>query len=160
MKIAGVSVILVLGLSVYALDPNDFNVPPPIRSCFDRHNLGARYQLSDRINPFYLRGDFDGDRKLDHAVLVTEIASSKEGIVICETVHHGYAVIGAGTPFSLEGSYKTDDLREFDYWMHYENERISDLTPRADGILLGKAEASSGVIYRRKHKYVWHQLGI
>jgi hypothetical protein len=55
--------------------------PPDIPEVIDRAiangSLAKKYELSRRINPFYLRGDLNGDGKIDVAVLVTAALDGK-----------------------------------------------------------------------------------
>src|SRR6185437_315836 len=41
-----------------------FNMPEKLQLQFATGPFAAAYSISDRINPFYLRGDYDGDRRL------------------------------------------------------------------------------------------------
>jgi len=36
------------------------NVPERVMQAFEKSKIFASYDLSDKINPFYVRGDFDG----------------------------------------------------------------------------------------------------
>src|SRR5436190_18270036 len=77
------------------LAPTDkfaFNTPPEITACLQAR---ADYKLSDRINPFYLRGDFDGDGKQDYAVLVVS-EKQEPGIAICRGGMSQPNILGAG----------------------------------------------------------------
>lgn len=47
----------------------EFNIPEKLQTELTMGPLAAAYAISDRINPFYLRGDFDGDGKPDYAIL-------------------------------------------------------------------------------------------
>jgi len=38
--------------------------------------MGKKYEVSFHLSPFYLRGDFDGDHKIDIAVRVASLHSS------------------------------------------------------------------------------------
>ena len=51
------------------------NVPFPVSKCLQPE--ADRLEISRRMNPFYLRGDFNGDGKLDYVVLVKERKSGK-----------------------------------------------------------------------------------
>ena len=45
-------------------------IPVRIKSCIESRQLSG-YKIDPRVNPFYLRGDFDGDGKPDFAVTIT-----------------------------------------------------------------------------------------
>jgi len=53
-------------ISLYAQEPPvDLDIiPKQISTC--SKGFGDRYQISRRMNPFYLRADFDGDGRFDH----------------------------------------------------------------------------------------------
>jgi hypothetical protein len=64
-----------------------------------------RFEPSPRLNPFYLRADFDGDGRPDYAILMIDKAAKKEVVVILLSSVHGYKII----------TDKTSD-RAFDGW--------------------------------------------
>lgn len=119
--------------------------------------------MASRMNPFYLRGDFDGDKQPDYAVFVQHRETNKDGIIICHRGKGEVTVIGAGTSFSFEGGHRSDDFHSFDFWEVYDCHAVRELTGMRgcfEGILIGKAEAGSGLIYRKGRIYLWLQLGI
>jgi len=133
------------------------NVPWPVRLCLNADR--AHYRVDRRMNPFYLRGDFNGDSHPDYAVLVEETASGKKGIAVCfgglpSELH----VLAAGTPFAMEGNRKVDDFGQFfDVWSVVEKGKLS---PRGEGIYLQRAEAGGGLILWDGHRFLWEQWGI
>jgi hypothetical protein len=54
------------------------------------------YTIDSRVNPYYLRGDFDGDGKPDVAVMVLGPRSKSTGLVVCESDGRSF-VLGAGS---------------------------------------------------------------
>src|SRR5436305_730953 len=65
--------------------------------------LSATYDVSAPLNPYYLNGDFNGDCKLDLAVLVRQRGTGKLGIAILRAGSSQIYVLGAGTPFGQAG---------------------------------------------------------
>ena len=61
-----------------------------------RNTEGAPYEVDANLNPFYLRGDFGGDKKSDYAVHVRAIRNSKRGILVCWGATRKPSVLGAG----------------------------------------------------------------
>src|SRR5438552_3791216 len=57
-------------------------VPDAVKKALTNESPGKEYDLSYRINPSYLEGDFNGDGKMDIAVLVKERSTGKLGIAI------------------------------------------------------------------------------
>ncbi|MGA3286871.1 MAG: hypothetical protein ABSD46_05570 [Bacteroidota bacterium] len=73
-----------------ALCQNDYdqwvqeqNVPNEIIKAFRESSVDTLLAFSFHLNPFYLRGDFDADGKLDYAVLIKHKKYGKSGIAIC-----------------------------------------------------------------------------
>jgi hypothetical protein len=138
---------------------NPQNVPEGVHSCLERNALLAKYEFNARINPFYLRGDFDGDSKPDYAVAVLEKAPTrKPGIVMCGSSTAQAQVLGAGTPFAEEDAF------DFDGWEVYEKrtlaEGVSGPPPKlaAEAIMIVLDETASGIIYWDGKKYDWYEL--
>jgi hypothetical protein len=46
------------------------DIPQPVQTVITNGSMGKKYEVSLYLSPFYLRGDFDGDHKIDIAVLV------------------------------------------------------------------------------------------
>jgi hypothetical protein len=147
-----------LGSQEHAGPPVDLdNVPTQIKSCLDTRP--GRYRVDRRLNPFYLRGDFNGDSKPDYAVWIEEVSTGKKGIAIClGEVSQSLHVLGAGTPFELEGGRRFDDFKEdFDLWGVRDRGKLSK---KGDGLYLAHAESGSGLVYWDGKRFVWLQLGI
>ena len=120
-------------------------VPPLVRSCVK--DSGETVQISTALNPFYLRGDLDGDGVNDFAVLVHD--KSYRGILLCLSSQPSPVVVGAGEDF--EG-YRSLDF--FDAWYILEKGPIErGVDEGSPPVLQGEAiqwirsEASSGLIY-------------
>lgn len=120
------------------------------------------YALSAWLNPFYLQGDFNGDRQTDFAVLIEEKSSGKRGLIIVHINEVRQFVVGAGIPSGNGG----DDFTWMDAWQVYPRGTVeSGSTERAPPSLLGdallaiKTEAASGLIYWSGDSYEWYQQG-
>jgi hypothetical protein len=138
------------------------DIPEPVRTAIKSGSLAEKYEVSFRVNPFYLRGDFNGDGKIGVAVLVKQRATRKLGIVIIDGLTNNANVLGAGTTFGNGG----DDFAWMDTWEVYSKSRVNrdageGNVPRlhGDGLLVGKNEAASALIYWNGQRYVWVQQG-
>ena len=110
------------------------------------------------MNPFYLRGDFNGDGQLDYVVLVQERGSEKQGFAFCFAgAKKKPYIVGAGTAIALEGGVRGDDLSAFDLWGIAESWSIK---PKKDALYLARAESGSGVLIWNGTRMVWRQLAI
>lgn len=122
----------------------------------------AKYEVAFHLNPFYLRGDFNSDGKIDVAVLVKQRTTGKTGIAIIDGVTNKVTILGAGTAIGNGG----DDFEWMDTWQIYSKKRVtpgSDVTKiphlRGDALLVGKSEAASALIYWSGKRYTWLQQG-
>ena len=116
-------------------------------------------EISGAVNPFYQRGDFDGDGKADLAILVRDKATGKIGILMLHRAGKP-VLLGAGRPFANGG----DDFAWIDEWSVDDggsNPRRSGRSAAGptDALWVAKEGAASALIRYRNHRYVWHQQG-
>jgi len=128
------------------------SLPPWAASALHDSSL-ARLALSLTVNPYVLSGDFDGDGRLDVAVLVRERTSRKLGIVILSRARRP-VVLGAGISFVNGG----DDFRWLDAWHPEETRGIVGAARSRIGILVEHLESASAMIYWDGRRFRWHQL--
>jgi hypothetical protein len=136
--------------------PHD--IPEVINGAIANGSLAKDYELSFRVKPFYQRGDFNGDGKIDVAVLVKQRSSGKLGIAIIHGVTNKVTILGAGTAIGNGG----DDFDWMDSWESCSKDRVaSGDVPKlhGDALLVSKSEAASGLIYWNGKRYVWLQQG-
>jgi hypothetical protein len=140
--------------------PHD--IPEMIEKAIVQGPLAKDYDVSFRVNPFYLRGDFDGDRKIDVAVLVKQRSTGKLGIAVIHSGKDKVIILGAGISIGNGG----DDFEWMDSWQVYPKDRVvpgagEAIVPRPHGeaLLVGKSEAASALIYWNAKRYVWFQQG-
>lgn len=117
-------------------------------------------ELFGGINPFFQRGDFDGDGKFDLAILVRGKSSGKIGILFLHRSARP-ALIGAGRSFGNGG----DDFAWMDLWSVEDRSttlRGRDNAPstvRMEALVVAKEGSASARIAWRNGKYSWQQLG-
>jgi hypothetical protein len=137
--------------------PHD--IPELIDRAITNGLLAKNYDVSFRMNPFYLRGDFNGDGKIDIAALVKQRSTGKVGIAIIHGATDKVIVLGAGTAVDNGG----DDFEWMDSWEIYSKDRMVSGTSvpklRGDALLVSKSEAASALIYWNGKRYVWLQQG-
>lgn len=135
------------------------DIPGSVKKVITSALFAKNYDLSFHINPFYLRGDFDGDGKTDVAVLVKQRSTGKFGIAIVHGANNKVTILGAGTSIGNGG----DDFEWMDSWEIYSKDRATKgtRTPklRGDALLLSKSEAASALIYWNGQRYIWLQQG-
>ena len=64
---------------------------------FAAKKLDAQCEFVFKLNPFYLRGDFNGDGKPDIAIVVRNKQSGKVGIALCHGGKNEVFLVGAET---------------------------------------------------------------
>jgi hypothetical protein len=114
------------------------------------------------MNPFYLRGDFNGDGKIDVAVLVKQRSTGKLGIAVVHGATDKVTILGAGVAIGNGG----DDFEWIDSWRVYSKDRVPRKAGEVslphlhgDAFLVEKSEAASALIYWNGKRYVWFQQG-
>ena len=117
-------------------------------------------EISGGVNPFYQRGDFDGDGRADLAILVRDKVTGKIGILMLHRA--GKAVLlGAGRPFGNGG----DDFEWIDQWSvedggsNARRRSGPSAGEASDALWVAKEGAASALIRYRNHRYVWRQQG-
>ena len=138
-------------------------LPEDLQKFFEQEKIKSPFEINATMNPFYLRGDFDGDKKPDYAITISERKTGKKGIIIYHTKSKKYFVIGAGQELSTRPS---DDYGWIDAWEVFckrdpqigvgESETVK---LKGEAILVQKLESSSGIIYWDGERYQWYQQG-
>ena len=138
------------------------NMPDAVKKTLTNGLLGKRYAPSSRMNPSYLEGDFDGDGKMDTAVLIKENSTGKVGIAIVNGTTGKVTILGAGIGIGNGG----DDFEWMDSWQVYSKARgihtageVNVPHLHGDALLVEKSEAASALIYWNGKRYVWSQQG-
>jgi len=139
------------------------NLPDNLFNFYNQESIRKIYTINRDINPFYLRGDFDGDKKTDYALAVIESTTDKEGILIYHPATKKYFLAGAGKSIPHRHG---DDYAWMDAWEVSDKkiveQGVTDLKPPkllGEAILVQKLESSSGLIYWDGNEYTWYQQG-
>src|SRR5688572_30567007 len=75
------------------------NLPAELRDPYEK-KIKPAYAIRTDLNPFYLKGDFDGDKIQDYAISVVEKKSDKKGILIYHSGTKTDFLLGAGKQFN------------------------------------------------------------
>jgi hypothetical protein len=151
--------------------PDSLSLPSPgairdvsdaVKRALTNGSPGKEYDLSFRMNPSSLEGDFNGDGKKDVAVLVKERSTGKLGIAIVHGTTGKVTILGAGIGIGNGG----DDFEWIDSWQVYSKTRAGRAAAetsiphlRGDALLVEKTEAASALIYWNGKRYAWSQQG-
>jgi hypothetical protein len=140
------------------------DLPPALREAFGESPLAEVYDASDRINPLYLRGDFDGDGKVDYAILIKRKSDGKLGFAVWLSSRENPIILGAGS--RVEYGASLEDHLDFDSWRVSSPNRFDSSTSieqpkgfRRDCIFVQKGEDASGIFFFKAGKFHWLQEG-
>ena len=79
------------------------NVPDELREAVGLGKFAETYDLDGSVNPFYLRGDFDGDGKPDYAFRIRSKTDQSAGFAIWLSSLRRFVILGAGKPVQILG---------------------------------------------------------
>jgi hypothetical protein len=138
-------------------------LPEDLKTFYGQEKIKSLFEINASMNPFYLRGDFDGDKKKDYIVAVTERKTGKGGMIIYHPAAKNYFVIGAGVELTTRPG---DDYGWMNAWEVFCKKEVEKgvgetgtIKVKGDAILVLKLESSSGLIYWDGKKYQWYQQG-
>jgi hypothetical protein len=162
--LAVIAIVLILpAAGAQELRPGqEYSVPDWARIIIADPDVAKRFVLDSRLNPFCLRGDFDGDGKADFAVLVKERSSGKAGVAVIHRATGRVFIMGAGTEFGNGG----DNYSWMDAWIVFDKGRVPQGATRepppilrGDALLIFKTEAASAILWWNGTRYRWYQQG-
>lgn len=130
------------------------SLPPWGRKALEAPAFAEKYALENRLNPFFQQGDFDGDGRLDVAVLITERSSGKHGVALVRRAAAAPVVVGAGRDFGNGG----DDWSWMDVWRIEDGATTTPGKPRHE-LLAEKSESGGGLIWWDGRAFRWRQAG-
>ena len=140
------------------------NLPDELHQFYNLDKIKTAYSIRTDLNPFYLRGDFDGDTKQDFALSIVDKKTEKVGILVYHTGTKSYFIIGAGK--SLSNGNGGDDFDWMDAWKVYSQKKVeigvgesTKIELKGEAILAIKLESASGLIYWTGNEYRWYQQG-
>jgi hypothetical protein len=147
-----------------AQEVDEENIPDEILQTVGLGPFAQSYSIDGSLNPFYLRGDFDGDGKADYAVRIKSKTTGEVGIAIWLSSQRKMIVLGAGVPFKI--TTEPTNLDFLNTWQVYAKGPVergvgAGPVPRLAGeaILAGKRESASGLIYWNGKSFAWYQQG-
>ncbi|RMG04734.1 MAG: hypothetical protein D6735_06400 [Acidobacteria bacterium] len=135
-----------------------------VYDCLDQNEEVAREietQLPMIHNPYFVRGDFDGDGRVDYAVIVESRKTKQEGLLICFRKKKIRAVLlgldpKKRPPFWLLMNWDVQTREEVVKIRNFKGESIG-IRPKAESIVM-KGEDWIGVIYWDGRKFRWKEV--
>jgi hypothetical protein len=152
----------------FAAGPDDLpfqlssSLSPPVRRVLESDAAAKRYAIVGHLNPFYIHGDFNGDGRIDTAVLIKDRDSGKTGIAVVHAGAKSVIILGASRKFGNGG----DDFKWMDAWHLYPRGIVergagqgAPPTLRGDALMVIKTESASALVYWNGKRYNWYQQG-
>jgi len=168
LRVVGLPFLLLASFHAAAIEEGDISfptsasLPPDTMQALRAWPESGKYALRSDINPYFIQGDFNGDDRIDTAVLVTEKSTGKKGIAV---VHGPGAIylLGAGHDVDDRG----DDYSWLDAWYTFPRGGVEqgmgeDAAPpvlSGDALMVMKTESASALIYWSGTGYRWYQQG-
>jgi hypothetical protein len=138
--------------------PQRASIPPVALEALRKSGIESKYGPCACLNPFYQRGDFDGDGRPDLAITVREAATGKVGILFLLSSRADPTVVGAGRVLGSGG----DNFDWMDAWYVLERAPAkvsSSKQTEGDALWVEKTESASGLIRWSGKGFVWEQRG-
>jgi hypothetical protein len=142
--------------------PELWNSPLWVLKLVKDKRFDQQYRFITRLNPFYLRGDFNGDGQPDFAVLIERLSDKKQGIAVFHFGEKVIHVIAAGRKIRIGG----DDFSWMDIWQVYRKgavgRGVEEGTPPkliGEALQIGKSESANAIIYWNGQRYAWYHQG-
>jgi hypothetical protein len=136
------------------------NLPDWVTRVAQSAQLPKRYDVNPHLNPFFQSGDFNGDGKLDVALLVRNKTTRQTGIAIFLYGGAKPVVLGAGNSFRNGGA----DFNWMDNWSVYPKQEVHKShwenkppSPKGDALWVAKSESASAFIFWDGKQFVWYQ---
>src|SRR5262249_3294922 len=119
---------------------------------------GSTYAAYRKLDPYVLRGDFDGDGKPDEVVAVTR--NRQQGVIVCRGSGDSPVVLGAGTAFNEMVDLDSTAWRVHPRHRHVARGFDAERPPALAGdALLLEWESASGLVHWNGKRFVWYQQG-
>lgn len=108
------------------ISQKEIHYPLAIENCLEKNRLEGKLVVDSSQNPYYLRGDFDGNGQPDYAIAIQGKVTKRNGVLICFDT--GRAVIlGADNPKNPPFSDMPDDNFVSPDWEVYTRTESYDL---------------------------------
>lgn len=133
----------------------DKRIPTWTKPILDKTEIRDRYYVSDTLNPFYLEGDFNGDKLVDIAFYIVSKVDGKTGVLIIHRGTNLHYIIGAGKEFGMG-----DHMNWMKIWGVHRDKTIKSFTTEKEqmtlkypAIRIVKSDAISAYLYWSGKKY-------
>ncbi|MBK7706124.1 MAG: hypothetical protein IPJ30_10165 [Acidobacteria bacterium] len=143
---------------------DNFILPYFVNDCFDRNKwLDKEIDVPSvpLHNPYFVRGDFDGDRNVDYAVIVESRKDRREGLLVCFRNKETKAVLlgldaNKPPPFWHLMNWDVETKEEVPKTTDSKGKSIG-ITPRGESIVM-QSEGWIGIVYWDGNAFRWKEV--
>ena len=166
--------VIIFLLAITAAQGQTATLPAWFSDIFKSKGLNKKYAIASFLKPLYLQADFNGDATQDIAVLVSEKATKRKGILLIHRGTNDHFLLGAGASFSNGDK----DFKWADKWQLYTKKTAFETQfDKKSGDIIGGKEVklarpgiliedyedgfalAGGIIYWNGNKYIWIHQG-
>ena len=138
-------------------------IPLFVDECLDKNKLDKEVKIPSipLHNPYFVRGDFDGDRTIDYAIIVSSRKDGREGLLICFRNKESRAVLLGldpqySPPFWLLMNWDVETSAEVGKIADADGKPIG-IRPKGESIVM-KGEDWIGVVYWDVTAFRWKKV--
>jgi hypothetical protein len=140
------------------------SLPSFVYDCIDKNKWLVKevdFPSVPLHNPYFVRGDFDGDRNVDYAVIVESRKNRREGLLICFRNKETKAVLLGldpqnPPPFWLMLNWDVETLEEVKKITDAQGKLIG-INPKGESIVM-KGEDWIGIVYWDGKMFRWKKV--
>lgn len=139
-------------------------VPQFIGNCLD-HNSWLPKEISiparPKYNPYFVRGDFDGDGGADYAVIVENRSTAQEGLLVCFRKTKSNAILLGLDRDKPPPFWRLEDLdvmtaKEINDNYDFQGRSVT-IKPKGESIVMNWEDAM-GLIYWDGKQFRWREV--
>ncbi|MDQ3801734.1 MAG: hypothetical protein M3384_20105 [Acidobacteriota bacterium] len=139
-------------------------LPSFVHECLDKNKeLDKEIDIPSVLihNPYFVRGDFDGDKSIDYAVIVESRKENREGLLICFRNKETKAVLLGldqqnPPPFWLLMNWDVETIEDVSK-ITDANGKLVGIKPKGESVVM-KGEDWSGIIYWDGNTFRWKKV--
>ena len=131
--------------------------PSATQECLSKVNVGEPFEFDLSINPYYLRGNFNGNKIVDYAIVIAGKKTKKTGLVICQDSKTPFvfgALANSKTPLTdmendnfIARSWDIISNEEVRSWFANDPSEINKKLTVAKGEIIEFIYEKDGVLY-------------